>query len=258
MTQGLGIDISKASFDVCLLSEGKTHSQKFENTPAGFKKLIHWMKKHAADQVHACMEATGQYGEDLAEFLYQQGFLISVINPARIKAYANSKLRRNKTDKANAELIAWFCLREQPSLWSPPPISFKGLQALVRHYEDLQTTCQQEKNRLKSGGTHPLVVKDLKAHVAYLEECIHHTQQAIREHIQAYPELQKQQDLLLSIPDIGEITACKLLGEIRDIGAFEDARQLAAYAGVTPRNFTSGSSVHKKIAHVKNRKCSFA
>jgi transposase len=52
--------------------------------------------------------------------------------------------------------------------------------------------------------------------------------------------------LLLSIPGIGQLTAAKLLGEIRDVGSFEDARQLAAYAGVTPRNFLSGTSIHKK------------
>lgn len=246
MTQVLGIDISKETFDACLIVEGNSWHGKFENASTGFKKLQRWVNKHVSEKVHACMEATGQYGERLAEFLYQEGFGISVVNPARIKAYASSKLRRNKTDKADAELIAWFCLREKPAFWSPPPASFKGLQALVRHYENLQTTCQQEKNRLKSGGTHPAVLADLQEHVAYLEERMKRTRQAIREHIQAYPELKQQQELLLSIPGIGELTASKLLGEIRDVCAFEDARQLAAYAGVTPRNFLSGTSVHKR------------
>ena len=246
MTQVLGIDISKETYDACLMVEGATWQEKFDNAPTGFNKMQRWVSKHTHEKVHACMEATGQYGDGLAEFLYKENFLVSVINPARIKAYANSKLRRNKTDKADAELIALYCLREQPALWSPPPDSFKGLQALVRHYEDLQTTCQQEKNRLKSGGTQPIVLADIKEHVAYLEERMKRIRQAIREHIQSYPELKQQQELLRSIPGIGEITASKLLGEIRDVCAFEDARQLAAYAGVTPRNFTSGTSVHKK------------
>lgn len=246
MTQVLGIDISKETFDACLMVEGNLRQERFENVPAGFKKLQRWVNRHATERVHACMEATGQYGEALADFLFQQGYWISVVNPARIKAYGNSKLRRNKTDKADAELIAWYCLREQPALWSPPPHSFKDLQALVRHYDDLQTTCQQEKNRLKSGGTHPVVLADLKEHIAYLEDRMKHTRQAIRQHIQAYPELKQQYELLLSIPGIGEITASRLLGEIRDVCAFEDARQLAAYAGVTPHNFVSGTSVHKK------------
>jgi len=192
------------------------------------------------------MEATGQYGEALAEYLYQQGWQVSVINPARIKAYANSKLRRNKTDKADAQLIAEYCLREQPSLWSPPPASFKGLQAQVRRLEDLQAMYQQESNRLKSGGTDPTVIADLKDHLLYLEEKIDQIKQAMQTHIAADPKLKQRQALLVSIPGIGPLTAAKLLGEIRDVCEFNSARQLAAYAGVTPRNTLSGTSVHKK------------
>ena len=247
MTQPvLGIDIAKETFDVCLTIEGKNRQEQFENNAGGFKKLNRWMSKYTSEKVHACLEATGQYGEALAEYLYQEGHGVSVVNPARIKAYGSSKLRRNKTDKADAELIAQYCLREQPALWTPPPASFKDLQALVRRYEDLQATYQQEKNRLKSGTTQPVVVSDLKDHLAYLEEKLALIQQAIQEHIQACPELKQRQDLLLSIPGIGKLTASKLLGEIRDVCAFEDARQLAAYAGVTPRNFVSGTSIHKK------------
>lgn len=242
----LGIDIAKASFDVCLAVDGKEHQEQFENHAAGFKRLNRWISKITLGKVHACLEATGQYGDALAEYLYQEGHAVSVVNPARIKAYGSSKLRRNKTDKADAELIAQYCLREQPALWSPPPDSFKDLQALVRRYEDLQATYRQEMNRLKSGTTQPTVVADLQEHLAYLEEKLHHIRQAIQEHIQACPELKHRQDLLTSIPGIGKLTAAKLLGEIRDVTDFEDARQLAAYAGVTPHNFTSGSSIHKK------------
>ena len=200
MTQVLGIDISKETFDVCLMVEGKTWQEKFENAPAGYKKLLRWVNKHGTEKVHACMEATGQYGDGLAEYLYQVGYTVSVVNPARIKAYAKSKMRRNKTDKADAELIALYCLREQPTAWSPPPASFKGLQALVRRLDDLQTTCQQEKNRLKSGGKQPDVIADTQEHIAYLEEHIKRILQAIHEHIQAYPEL--KQHLLVTVTEL--------------------------------------------------------
>jgi transposase len=247
MTQPvLGIDIAKETFDACLTIEGKNRQAQFENNASGYKKLGHWVSKYTREKVHACLEATGQFGDGLAEDLYQAGHGVSVVNPARIKAYGSSKLRRNKTDKADAELIAQYCLREQPALWTPPPASFKDLQALVRRHEDLQATYQQEKNRLKSGTSQPTVVADLKEHLAYLEEKLKLILKAIQEHIQAYPELKQRQDLLLSIPGIGKLTASKLLGEIRDVCAFEDARQLAAYAGVTPRNFISGTSIHKK------------
>jgi len=242
----LGIDISKTTFDAALQISDKTTHRKFENNEEGFKQLSIWLQKNKVKTVHACMEATGQYGECLAEDLYQKGHGVSVVNPARIKAYASSKLRRNKTDKADAELIADYCQREKPALWSPPEASFRDLQALERHLEDLQSMLQQERNRLKSGMRTQLVIEHLQSHEKYLEAQIADTKQAMQDLINTNARLKQQRDLLVSIPGIGELTAAKILGEIRDVRQFESARQLAAYAGVTPSHFVSGTSVHKK------------
>jgi transposase len=247
MTQPvLGIDIAQETFDVALIVEGKTRHEHFENNPEGFKCLIRWVRKYARGAIHACMEATGQYSDALAEYLHNEGMKVSVVNPARIKAYGMSKMRRNKTDKADAQLIAEYCLREEPALWSPPPASFKGLQALVRRLEDLQANYFQESNRLKSGGVNAVVNSDLNDHLDYLKEKIEQIKKAIQEHVDAYPELKQRQELIVSIPGIGNLTAAKILGEVRDICEFDSSRQFAAYSGLTPRNFTSGTSVHKK------------
>jgi transposase len=242
----LGIDVAKETLDVALNQAGKTWQEHFDNTPGGFKRLSRWVEKQVGVGVHACLESTGQYSDGVAEYLYEHGYAVSVVNPARIKAYGGSKLRRNKTDRADAQLIAEYGLREQPGLWSPPPASFRDLQALVRRLEDLQGQFQQENNRLKSGGKHPVVLADLQDHLHELEQRITRIKRAIQEHIAAHPELKQRVELLTSIPGIGRLTAAKILGEVRDVCAFDDARQLAAYAGVTPRNFTSGTSVHKK------------
>jgi transposase len=248
MTQAVvvGIDIAKDSFDATLVVEGKSWHEHFENNPGGFKQFGNWTGKYTKAVVHVCMEATGQYGDALAEVLYTNGWQVSIVNPARIKAYGNSKMRRNKTDKADAQLIAEYCLRENPPLWSPPPASFKGLRALVRRLEDLQASYQQEANRLQSGETNPLVIEDLKEHMEFLKKKINKIKKDIRDHIAQDPELKKRQDLLTSIPGIGALTAARVQGEIRDVCDFDGARQLSAYAGVTPRNFLSGTSVHKK------------
>lgn len=242
----LGIDVSKNTIDVCLLAREKTYQKEFQNTSYDFGRLIKFLKRYTSDPIHACMEATGRYGEDLAEFLYGAGMEVSVVNPVRIKAYGASKLRRNKTDKADAALIAQYCQREAPSLWSPAPESFKGLQALTCRLEDLQANFFQEKNRLQAGEKNPEVIYSLKAHLAMLEEMIRDTKSSIQSHIDHDPDLKRDQELLVSIPGIGKLTAAKILGEVRDIKDFESARQLAAYAGLTPRTCFSGTSVHKK------------
>ena len=242
----VGIDVAKNSLDVCVLRQEKPSHRQYPNTPEGHHALQRWLQQRSALPVRICLEATGQYGEAVAECLHQQGHRVSVVNPARIKAFGQSQLRRNKTDQADAQLIAQFCLSQRPLRWSPPPASFRDLQALVRHLEDLQSLRQQEANRLQSGVTMALVVADLQEHLRFLDQQIEQVQQAMQDHIQSHPHLQRQQALLVSIPGIGRLTAAKLLGEIRAVGEFDSARQLAAYAGLTPRHFVSGSSIHKK------------
>ena len=111
------------------------------------------------------------------------------MNPARIKRYGESKLHRNKTDKADAALIAEFCLKEKPAFWQPLSPELKHLRALVRRLDDLQTNYQQESNRLESGEKDLWVVNDLKAHVDYLNTRIKATEKEIQEFIDQTPDL---------------------------------------------------------------------
>lgn len=242
----LGIDVSKETLDVALSDGFHLNHDQFSNTQKGHEELDLWIRKQSVLKVHVCLEATGQYGDGVAEYLFAHGFPVSVVNPARIKHYANSKLRRNKTDKADAQLIAEYCIREKPAVWTPPPASFKDLQALVRHLDDLQGAFRQESNRLQSGVHTPFVVNSLVSLCGFLDEQIKQTKKAIQDHIDQHEDLKHMQDLIVTIPGIGKLTAAKLLGEIRSILDFQSARQLAAYAGLTPRNFLSGTSVHKK------------
>ncbi len=242
----LGIDVAKVTLDVALWLDEQRLYKQFDNTPGGYQQLVLWLRKQGALEAAVCLEATGQYGEGVAEYLFEQGYAVSVVNPARIKHYACSKLRRNKTDKADAQLIAEYCWREKPALWSPPPASFKALQALIRYLEDLEVNRGQTTNRLISGVDTQPVVEQLRALQLFLEDQIRFTKHAIQDQIDATPDLKRAQDLLVTIPGIGQLTAAKLLGEIRDICEFQSARQLAAYAGLTPRAFLSGTSVHKK------------
>ncbi|WP_445174985.1 IS110 family transposase, partial [Microcoleus sp.] len=85
----LGIDISKKDFYVSLLTESRaTKPKKFTNNAQGFESLHNWLKQQSVVELHACMEATSIYGEALAEFLYGDGFQVSIVNPARIKGFA--------------------------------------------------------------------------------------------------------------------------------------------------------------------------
>jgi transposase len=118
----------------------------------------------------------------LALFLYAAGYrvsLVSLVNPARIAAYAKSRLARTKTDRADAALIAHFCQTQQPLLWTPPAAEVRELQALVRRVEMLQELAQQEGNRLQRGIPSPAVLASIETTLAFLRAEIAKSQRLV-------------------------------------------------------------------------------
>lgn len=242
----LGLDISKANFDAVLLDSltAKPRHKAFPNTPAGFQRLQEWIGQAPVHPctVHACLEATGTYGQALARFLHEHGHTVSLSNPAQIKAFAKTQLARTKTDKADAILIARFCLLHRPPAWTPPAPETSELQAWVRRLESLHEMRQMENNRLKAGLAASVQVS-LQEHLAYLDAEILKTEQRIRDHIDQTPRLKEQRDLLVSIPGVADTTAAAILAELLDVSQFAGARQVAAFAGLVPRLHQSGASV---------------
>jgi len=239
----LGIDIAKATFHAALLHNHKLHQRQFANTDSGFAQLQAWLGKHRAKRLHACMEATASYGDELALLLYHAGHTVSVVNPARIHGFAQSQLQRNKTDQLDAALIARFCQQQQPEAWTPPPLEIQQLRALVRRLEAVQEMRQQEANRLEQAAQQLLIRESLLKIIATLDAEIARLRQLLNDHIDQHPHLRRDRELLLSIPGIGETTAAWLLSEVQ-VAAYGSARQVAAHAGLTPRHRQSGTSVH--------------
>jgi len=238
----LGIDIAKASFQVALLRHGKLRHHTFPNTDAGFAQLQTWLAKHSGEPLHACMEATAAYGDQLALFLHQAGHAVSIVNPLRIKGYAQSQLQRNKTDKLDATVIARFCLTQKPEIWTPSAPEIRHLQALMRRLQALAEMRQQESNRLEQAEQQPVIGESLKKIIATLDAEMARLRQLIKDHIDRHPHLKRDHELLLSIPGIGETTATWLLSEVQ-VQTYGSARQLAAHAGLTPRHHESGRRV---------------
>jgi transposase len=240
----LGVDISKQKFDVALFNNEKLKHKTFKNETHGFEQLLEWLNKQGARHVHVCQEATGCYGEALAEFLFDSGFAVSIVNPARIKGYAQSELKRSKTDKQDAGLIARFCAAMKPELWQPQPKEVRQLRDLVRRLEALTDMRQQELNRLEAATG--IVEEQLHRHVSFLDKEIKETKNIINQHIDNHPELKKRKDLLESIPGIGSATINVILSEFSDVTQFRNAKALAAFIGVAPRVRQSGTSLRER------------
>jgi transposase len=244
----LGLDVAKLKFNACLVrKDGRLRHRVFTNNDAGFSQLSEWLMKNGARHAHACLEATGTYSEPLATYLHEAGHVVSVVNPAAIKAYAQSVLSRTKTDRVDASLIAGFCAERRPAAWHPPAPQLRELQALVRRLEALIEMRTAEENRLSSGVSVEAVRTSVEEVMAHLDEQVRRTQELIRDHIGKHPDLKKQSELLDSIPGIGETTAAALLAEVVDIKQYRSARQVAAFAGLVPRERQSGSSVRGRV-----------
>lgn len=252
MTSYLGIDVSKATLDVALLEPGQNKPQRdqtkprhrvFPNTQGGHQQLLAWLRNRKAEGVHACLESTGTYGQAVALALHGAGHLVSIVNPALVRAFGQSELSRTKTDKADAQLIARFCRVHQPPAWTPPAPELRELQALVRRLEALKQMQQMEENRLETGVESATVRAQVQEHIAYLQARIEAVRTLIRSHIDQNPTLKSQRDLLTSIPGIADTTAALLLAELGEVKRFGSVRQVAAFAGLVPRLRQSGSSV---------------
>lgn len=239
----LGVDVSKDSLDVCLVHGQQMSFYRVANAGEGFLQLERWLDTCWAGKVRACLEATGLYGEALAAFLYQVGHEVAVVNPVRIKAYAASQLTRNKTDRVDSKLIADFCRTQDVQLWTPPPAAWRELRELVRHRTALKSMRQQERNRLKAGLHSEHVKAMIAEHLRIIQKQIDELEEKIQEQIDQHPVLKHRSDLLCSIPGIGKISAAVILAEMRDLLAFDDVRELVAYAGLNPRQRRSGASV---------------
>lgn len=245
MKNVVGIDIAKKSFAATWLKASGGQSQReFENNATGYARLQEWLRPAVGAEVHICMEATNIYWEELAEYLVEQGYQVSVVNPAQIKGFAQSQLQRNKTDKQDSQVIALFCAQTGPKRWQPPSTEQRQLRAWVRYREDLRQTRTQQLNRLVSCRDE-LVKASLQSLINSLDEQLLELERHIHDLIEQKPQLQADYLLLISIKGFGATTAIKLLAEFYDLAAYTSARAAAADAGLTPAHHQSGSSVRK-------------
>ena len=250
-TYSLGIDVSKETLELALLdSEEQRLRKSVPNDGEGFEALQEWLQDRDAtpDSTRVCMEASGGYEEAIAERLYESGYLVSVVNPRRIKAYADSQLQRSKTDPADAALIGRFGRREEPRPWAPPTAAESRLQELTRAKQALKKEKTRTENRL--GETDDEAVREAYQDVlGEIEDKIEALEEEIEEHLSESPDLNNRCSLLDTIPGVGLQTAAIVVSELGSSERFENARQVAAYAGLVPEHEQSGTSVQEE-AHL--------
>jgi transposase len=253
-----GVEIS-ADVLVVAFDNGQLRSSEFSNSAAGHQQMLRFMRRNAT-QVRVCMESTGLYGLDAALALHQQpGIEIMVANPRSVRHFGCAMMQRSKTDPIDARLLAEYARRMPFQPWQPPSLKGRQLCALSRAIHQLTEMNAMQKNRLHAAGvtetTPKIVIRELERSLTQQQRSIQRLTREALQLIASDPQLQKRFDLLLSFPGIAETSALQLLGELVLLSPDCNVRQWVAYAGLDPRQYSSGKSVEKKvrISKVGNR-----
>lgn len=243
----VGIDISKGWFD-CFCS-GRAIHQRFANTATGWVECRQWMDSGS----HMVMEASGPYYLGLASWLVAQNITVSVVNPLVIRRYGQMKLNRAKTDAKDAQLIAEYGQCQPLSEWTPPHQANQAMRQLISLSEGLhrqnRIVSGQHEAFSQTGASNRFVMEMLAEQLERIQQAIAKVncqlEQVVRSHYGSC------YDAIISIPGIGRKTAILLICITDGFTRFDNARQLASYAGICPRIFTSGSSIKGRGAICK-------
>lgn len=245
----LGIDVSKETLHLHLITDSRRFSHKCANTPEAFPLLRDWLSHRGVSLPHleVCMEATGGYEEAVAADLYDHGCVVYVVNPYRVKRWAESELFRTKTDAVDAKLLAQYiqqAVKKHP--WVPVAPEYRELQRLARLRVELVNDRTAWLNRAGAPGQPANVITVCQQVIATLEAQIAQVDLEVQTLLQTHATLAEDVALADSIIGFGEETAVLLIGEFGNGSQFAKTSQGVASAGLSVTHHTSGTSVHGK------------
>lgn len=245
MSKVIGIDISKATFNVAYQKQGKKFCDfKFTNDKKGFKKFM----RHIDQPDHCIMEASGPYYLFLSHYLFDQGIQVSVVNPLQVKHFVRMRMTKAKTDKKDAQMIALYGQSECPGLWQPDQVHVTHLHQINTALEGFHKQLTMLQNQLEAFEQvpckDPQVIKLLRSMIRTLKRKIVSMEDRMVEIAeQHYSDTCKS---LTSIPGIGPKTAIMLIAITDNFRKFESSKKLSAYVGLAPRIYESGTSIKGK------------
>ena len=246
-----GIEVSAKELVVALRrEEAREPLRSFANTAEGHQALICYLRR-AGRGVRVCLEATGLYGLDLALALSAQaGIEVMVANPRAVRHFATALMQRSKNDQLDAGVLEQFAARMPFQPWTRPSPAALALHALARRLGQLVEMQTAEKNRQHaaelSQAIPAAIRRDWARSLRAQERAIERLTREARKVIAPEPELTERFALLDSVPGIAETSAVQLLAELAVLAPDLEARQWVAYAGLDPREYSSGTSVQKK------------
>lgn len=236
----VGIDVSKARLDVCLLPGGQTFG--VDNTDDGVAQLATTLKQHTVALV--LLEATGRYERRAASALLEAGFKVAVVNPRQARDFARALGRLAKTDRIDAATLAEFARLGHARTCEKQPQNRVLLDDLVTRRRQLTQMIVMEKTRQQvpqDKTTRAMIAKVIRV----LEQQREDLDRRIAELIESDDDWKNRRDLLSSVPGVGQTTASQLVANLPELGKL-NRQQIAALVGVAPINRDSGAMRGKR------------
>lgn len=235
----IGIDVSKRWLEV--RRHGETTSITIGNDPDGFANLIERIKAFGAKEI--VFEATGGYERKAAKALSEAGLAVAVVNPTRVRRFADALGILAKTDTIDAKVIAHYASVVQPPVNSRQTPLEEQLAACVERRRQLLVMLTAEKNRLST--CPDSIHEDVQAHIFWLEERIEQLGTMIQACIQEKTEWQERAKIINSVPGVGPVTTITMVAELPELGKL-NRQEIAALVGVAPFNKDSGPKRGKR------------
>ena len=244
MSNIIGIDVGKMSLDCAWLrdlDQDKPKRKKVENSPQGFKSMLTWAQDVsglAASELSFMVEPTGIYHEFLVQFLDQRQATIYLVNPSMVRKFAAGMGILSKNDLIDADMLTRYgLLNRKLQPYQPEAQEISDLKSLLNRLDTLERDLRRELNRQekisKSSTLHRLEKQSMQRTVRYLETEIKRFKKHIGEAIKSTASLQKDYELLLTIPGIGARTAWTML-VILGSRRFASAPEAASFLGLNP------------------------
>ena len=244
-----GIDVGAEKLVLVIRKDGKpTDPETFANTASGRGQLVKKMVKLPG--IVVCLEATGIYHFDLAVALHDTGVRLMVVNPKASHNFAKVLLKNTKTDAVDAHTLAEYAARMDFVAWTRPSDETLAVRSFARRINSLAAQRAAAKNQLHAlcatSETPKAVLKDAQLAISQLQRRIDRLTDEALALIDKHPELKQILALLIGIKGIGETSAIALMGELLLLPPNLSHREWVKFAGLDPKAFDSGKSVHKK------------
>ena len=258
--EACGMEVSAQELVIALSGKkGGVVLRRFANTAVGHAKLLHTLTR-GGKRVRVCLEATGMYGLDVALLLSaQEEVEVMVANPRAVRSFARALMQRSKNDQLDAVMLREFAARMPFQPWVRPTENALALWATARRLESLTKQHAAEKNRQHAAGVSRAIPAGVQRSIArslrFQQREIRQLREEALHYIAADDRLRRRYELLRTAKGIAATSAIQLLAELALLPPDRDVRQWVAFAGLDPREYSSGTSVRKytRISKIGNR-----